>query len=88
MKTELESFDGLDNRREIMIMLTKLGTDVHRARFLQSLIPRSRNGFMNCPVDIVGPCDPVTAYFIFISICNELGVSINEAAARLNKEVG
>lgn len=86
-KSELETFDGRDNRVEIMVLLQRLGTDTRRARFLRGLIPHSRCGFASVPVRIQGACDPVTAYFMLVSICNELGVSINEAARRLEAEV-
>ena len=86
MKTELESFDGLDNRREILILLQRLGNDKRRARFLESLIPRSIR-FAGCPITVKGSCDPVTAYYMLIGVTNELGVSINEAARLLEAEV-
>ena len=87
MKTELEVFDGRDNRREIMILLQRLGTDRRRAAFLTALARHSRNGFALAPTMVTGPCDPVAAYFMFVSICNELGTSINEAAELLQREV-
>lgn len=87
MKSELESFDGLDNRREIMQLLFKLGSDAKRAKFLQSLIPLSLKGFSGAPMEIKGNCDPSAAYFMLVGICNELGVSINTAAQRLEREV-
>ncbi len=87
MKSELESFDGKDNRREIMILLGKLGSDQRRARFLESLIPSSLKGFAGCPMKVTGKCDTGIAYFMMVSVCNELGVSINYAARRLDREV-
>lgn len=87
MKSELESFDGLDNRREIMVMLQRLGSDHRRAVFIQSLIPLSLKGFAGSPVSVTGACDPVAAYFMFVSVCNEIGVSVNDAARRLEMEV-
>jgi len=36
---------------------------------------------------VEGNCDPAAAYFMMVSICNEIGVSINVAAHRLEKEV-
>ena len=86
-RSELDTFDGLDNRREVMILLSRLGSDQRRARFLESLIPLSLKGFAGCPMKVYGPCDPVRAYFMLVGVCNELGVSINEAAQRLEKEV-
>ena len=87
MKTELETFDGLDNRREVMILLQRLGSDQRRARFLESLIPSSLKGFAGCPMKVQGGCDPISAYYMLVGVCNELGVSINIAAQRLDREV-
>jgi hypothetical protein len=87
VKSELESFDGRDNRKELMILLQKLGSDKARARFLESLIPASLKGFAGCPMKVQGVCDPCRAYFMLVGICNELGVPINEAARRLDKVV-
>lgn len=86
-KSELETFDGRDNRREVMVLLEHLGSDQRRARFIEGLIPMSLRGFANCPMKVRGPCDPVAAYFMLAGVCNELGVSINEAARRLEAEV-
>ena len=87
VKTELDTFDGLDNRKEIMILLQRLGSDAERARFLESLIPSSLKGFAGCPMTVSGNCDSVVAYYMLVGVCNELGVSINEAARRLDEEV-
>ena len=87
MKTEIDTFDGLDNRREIMILLQRLGTDKNRAKFLESLVPSSLRGFAGCPMKVQGRCDPAAAYFMLVGVCNELGVSINEAARRLDRIV-
>lgn len=84
---ELQTFDGLDNRKEVMILLMRLGSDRRRARFLESLIPHSLKGFAGCPMKVRGNCDPVAAYYMLVGICNELGVSINTAAQRLELEV-
>ncbi len=86
-KTEIETFDGRDNRKEIMILLERLGSDQQRARFLESLIPRSLNAFAGVPMKVRGNCDPVAAYFMLVGVCNELGVSINDAARLLEKEM-
>jgi len=87
VKSELETFDGLDNRREIMILLDRLGSDRRRAQFLESLIPVSLKGFAGCPMKVRGNCDSVAAYYMLVGVCNELGVSINEAARRLDRVV-
>lgn len=86
-KTEIESFDGKDNRKEILILLEKLGSDMLRARFLESLIPLSLKGFAGVPMTVRGNCDAVAAYFMLVGVCNELDVSINEAARLLEAEV-
>lgn len=85
MKHELEYFDGLDNRKEIMQMLFRLGSDNKRSKFLESLIPNSCKGFSEAPMKVKGNCDPSAAYFMLIGICNELGVSINYAARKLER---
>jgi hypothetical protein len=85
--TELETFCGLDNRREIMTLLVRLDSDQRRAAFLESLIPNSLNGFAAAPMKVRGKADPVSAYYMMVSICNELGVSINVAAQKLEKIV-
>jgi len=87
MRNELETFDGLDNRREVMILLERLGSDQRRAAFLEGLIPSSAKGFAGAPMTVHGPCDPVAAYYMLVGVCNELGVSINEAAWLLDAEV-
>lgn len=86
-KSELSTFDGLDNRREIMLLLVRLGSDANRARFIESLIPDSLKGFANCPMKVTGVCTPVSGYYMMVGVCNELGVSINTAASKLEKLV-
>ncbi len=85
--SELDTFDGKDNRKEIMILLQRLGSDQKRATFLESLIPSSLKGFSECPMKVAGNCDSVAAYFMLVGVCNELGVPINEAARRLERVV-
>lgn len=70
-----------------MILLGRLGSDARRARFIEGLISSSLRGFSGCPMKVQGACDPVAAYFMLVGVCNELGVSINEAARRLECEV-
>lgn len=86
-KSELETFDGLDNRREVMVLLDRLGSDQQRAKFIESLIPLSLKGFSGAPMRVQGNCDAVAAYFMLVGVCNELGVSINVAAQRLETMV-
>lgn len=87
MSSELLTFDGRDNRREIMILLERLGSDRARAKFLESLIPLSLKGFAGCPMKVQGKCDSIAAYFMLVGVCNEVGVSINEAARRLEAAI-
>lgn len=84
---DLKTFDGLDNRREVMILLERLESDYARAQFLRSLLPASTNGFARAPVSTEGPCDCVSAYLMFISICNELGVPVTDAMGKLERAV-
>lgn len=70
-----------------MILLQRLGSDTRRAKFIESLIPASLKGFAGCPMKVVGNCDPVAAYYMLVGVCNELGVSINEMARRLDRVV-
>ncbi len=86
-KSELQVFDGLDNRKEVMLLLVRLGSDQRRARFIESLIPCSLKGFAGLPVKVKGHADPVSAYYMLVGVCNELGVSINTAAGKLEAEV-
>ena len=68
-----------------MMMLERLGSDAQRAAFIEGLIPLSLKGFAGCPMKVSGACDPVSAYFMLVGVCNEIGVSINEAARRLDR---
>lgn len=85
--SELSTFDGKDNRVEIMRLLFRLGSDKRRAEFIESLIPLSLKGFAGCPMKVNGNCDPVSTYFMLVSVCNELGISIDKAAEKLEKKV-
>ncbi len=84
------SFCGADNRRELMILLQKLGGghqgDHRRAEFLRRLCSRSTNGFSDKSVAVT-PVDPVQAYNMLVQITGVLGVSIDAAAAALEREV-
>lgn len=86
-KSEIETFDGLDNRRSIMLLLGRLGTNKRRARFLEGLIPYSLKGLTGVPMKVTGECDVGTAYYMLVSVCHELGVPINTAAVKLEQEV-
>lgn len=87
------SFDGLDNRRELMILLQRLGSKLPlqlanecRAKFLQGLIPHSIGALAGIPIK-VQPCDPVSAYHYLVAITGVLEVPIDKAARLLEQEV-
>jgi hypothetical protein len=90
---QFSSFDGLDNRREVMILFMRLGHNLHkklavekRAKWLQGLIPHSVGALAPAPL-IVQPCDPIGAYGLFVAICGVLDVPIEKAAKMLDDEV-
>jgi len=87
------SFDGLDNRRTVMELFCKMSLRVpesvgraRRQKFLERLIAFSDNGFADKMVEVT-PCDPVTAYHLFVAITGCLGVNIEKAAKLLEEEV-
>lgn len=91
--SQFGSFDGLDNRREIMRLLVRLGDGLssdqgaaRRASFLRALIDLSGNGFAG-RLPTVTSCNAVEAYHLFIAITGCLGVPIETAARRLEQEV-
>lgn len=89
------SFDGLDNRRELMILMQRLGSKYPapldrecRARFLKGLIPHSVSALAAAPLEVdPDRCDPVGAYFLFGAITGALSVPIDEAARLLDEAV-
>jgi hypothetical protein len=90
---ELNRFDGLDNRKQIMNLFVRMGERVpeaiameRRASFLRSLIKESKNGFQERPMDVT-PCSAVQAYLLFVAITSALGVSIEQAAKKLERVV-
>jgi len=87
------SFDAKDNRRELMILLQRLGHHLpetlareRRAVFLRKVVRMSKNGFADKAVKIQ-PCDPVEAYWTLTMITGCLGVDIDRAARVLDDEV-
>ena len=87
------SFDGLDNRKEVMRMFKRLGEGcsedeacARRAVFLQSLLADSRSSLAGRPCN-VQPCTPTEAYFQFVALTGVLGVPIEKAAKRLEEAV-
>lgn len=90
---QFQSFDGLDNRRELMLLFQRLGDPLpevlkrdKRAEFLRRIVRMSNNGFAEKQVKIK-PCDAVEAYFTFTAITGCLGVSIDRAAKMLEDAV-
>ena len=81
------TLDTRDDRRELMILLQKLGTNEKRARFLKGLIPHSVSmASANIRVDPV-QCTTVGAYWLLVSITGVLGVPMDNAARMLEQEV-
>jgi hypothetical protein len=87
------SWDGLDNRRELLILFERLGQhlpapmqDALRARWLLWLIKRSV-GPWGAAQFILEPCCAVEAYRLCVAICGCLDVSIDEAARLLDEAV-
>ncbi len=90
---QFSSFDGLDNRREVWILFERLGANFPepiamelRAKFLESLIPKSVSCFATKPLK-VDPCSAGQAYHLFVQITGVLGVPIETAAKLLDKAV-
>jgi hypothetical protein len=91
--SEIRTFDGLDNRREVFILLGRLGHGLDevgaakaRAVFLRRLLHLSSNGFADKAVKIT-PCTLPEAYFIFASIMYCFGVSVEAAMKVLESEL-
>lgn len=87
------SFEGLDNRKELMRLFVRLGEGLpetmareKRARFLQSLMGDSTTGLDGKPLAVT-PCSAVEAYNLFIAITGVLGVEIDGAAQKLERLV-
>jgi hypothetical protein len=93
MPAQFDTFDTLDDRREIMTLFARLGdglpetqAGLRRARFLRSILPESVNGFKAATLRI-DPCSAVEAYRLFGAITGCLGVPISVAAAKLTAAV-
>jgi hypothetical protein len=87
------SFDGLDNRRELLILFQRLGqhlpaplADQRRAQWLLSLVKRSVGPWHAARFQLE-PCCAVEAYRLCVAICGCLDVSIDEAARLLDETV-
>lgn len=96
MKTQTKQFDTFDNledRRELFILFERLGAGLPeemqrkvRARFIESLIPASENGFDGRPLKAT-PCSANEAFMMFVHVCGCLGVPIRQAAEKLTEWV-
>jgi len=93
MRKQWGTYDTLSDRREIMGLFVRLGDGLpddlarqRRAKFLQSLMRDSDNGF-SLTVPPITPCSAVDAYQLFVAITGCLGVDIDIAARRLEAEV-
>ncbi len=86
------SFDGRDNRKALMEMLSRVGYGLpemqaaqQRAAFLQGLLNGSTNGFADKPFQAT-PLSPTDAYFALVALTGAFGVPVEEAARRLEQE--
>lgn len=94
---QFDTFDNLADRRELVILFERLGSDLPaqqarevRAKFLEELAtlhagPLNGDGkpwYVNPDA-----CDPGGAYMLFVNITGILGVPIKGAAARLDETV-
>ena len=92
MSLQFDTFDTVEDRKELVILFQKLGAGLPdaqarqmRASWLESLITESTS-YRSPTVDPVS-CSPVGAYHLFIQIVGVLGVSIREAAIKLSRHV-
>lgn len=92
---QFSTFDNLGDRRELVILFEKLGEGLPdqlaravRAGFLESLIPLSYSQMRGSPMKAnPAECSPTGAYQLFIAITGVLGVSIDDAARKLDDVV-
>ncbi len=92
---QFDTYDNREDRRELVILFERLGEGLPeelarevRARFLESLIPQSYSAMRGAPMKAnPNECSAVGAYQLFIAIVGVLGVSIDEAARKLDDTV-
>jgi hypothetical protein len=84
------SFEGRDNRRELLILLGRLGKGLPeqqanevRAAFLHGLMGGTVSDFFAGRPLLVSPCSAVEAYHLLVAITGVLGVNIEDAARSL-----
>ena len=98
VKKQFGTFDTLDDRRELFILMERLGKDLpeemakrKRAAFLQGLIPESCSAMAEQMQSRlrVNPeeCNPYGAYMLFVAITGILEVPIAIAAKLLDEAV-
>ena len=90
---QFASFDGRDNRRELMRLMVRLGEGLpddlanrRRAAFLQGLMGASEGALAGAGLK-VSPCSAVEGYHLLIAITGCLGVPIDVAARKLEAVV-
>jgi hypothetical protein len=88
VKSALETFDGLDNRKAVLNLFARIGVgpqaDRLRKRCLERLVQLSDNCFAEKMVTI-DPLNAVDAYFMFLQITWALEVNIDKAAVELER---
>lgn len=83
---QFKEFDAVDNRKTLMDLFNRLGSDERRQKFLQGLITHSKTGMAGKLMQVT-PCETVQAYLLFVAITGCLGVDVNLAAQKLEREV-
>jgi hypothetical protein len=88
VKSQIEYFDGLDNRKTVMRLFSCIGVgeqaDKLRKRCIQRLIKLADNCFAEKMVEVT-PLNAVEAYQMFLQICWALQVPIEKAAIELER---
>ncbi len=87
------SFDGADNRKELFILIERIGhslpaalADECRAQFVREVVRDSCGGFGGKTV-AVQPMGAVECYQMLVSIAANLDIDINWIAKRLEQAV-
>ncbi len=93
MSGQFDTYDTLEDRRTILELFVRMGKGLpeplareKRAVFLRRLMAGSTTGFKDRYL-LVSPCSASEAYMIFVAIVGCLGVSIAQAAQRLEAEI-
>lgn len=90
---QFDTFDTLEDRRELVILFEKLGAGLpepmqreYRARWLEKLATSELGYFPDAPIKIT-PLGAGDAMRVFTQIVGVLGVPICEAAIKLDRAV-